>query len=585
MKLKFIIVAIAVVLIVALGAFMFHGKDNGPKIQYTYATVTRGDVTQSVEETGIVNPLIQVDVKSKAGGIVEKLYVHVGSVVKKGDPIAEIDPSDTLSAYEQAAADLSSAEASEEQAKVAYNLQLQQSAMAVTAAEENLKTAEIQMQRAKVQMVEQPALSNGNYESAVANYQAAEDDYNKLVNVTIPQTKRDENGSVAQTHAQYAADLAQLNRDKDLIKRGFISQSTLEKDQATAAASEQAYELAKQRDSTLNDEVKTTIQSQAATVARLKAAMNQAKASLQDTKVAETTYEQAKEAVASARTALNQAISNEANNKIKADAVLAAKANIVRSQVAKNNAKIQLDSTHVVAPRSGVVTLRYLSEGTIIPPGTSVYSQGTSLVQISDISKLYVDCTVDEADVATIKVGQKVQITAEAYKDTPIMGVVERVDPAAVTANNVTTVLAKVLILPHPNQPIKILPGMNCSCEFIVMDVPNVIEVPSQAIQSDSNGNYVLVEGKDKQHPVKRYVEVGAQGDDSVEIKKGLKVGEKVVTATINVTLDEQIQKQMEQASQSGLAGGGGPKIKSYATKKKAKPKIVIPLTTTAKKK
>lgn len=577
MRLKAIIIAIGILIMIALGAFVFRGKGSQDQIQYTYQAVTRGDVTQSVEETGIVTPLTQVDVKSKAGGIVEKLYVHVGSIVKKGQLIALIDPRDTLAAYQQAQADMSSAQAQEEQANVTFDLQKQQSQMGIQTAEEALKTAEIQKARAKVQYIEQPAISEGNYKVAVANYQAAVDDYNKLVVVTIPQTKRDESGSVYQTKAQRDSDLAQLNRDKDLVKKGFISQSQLEKDQAIEAGSEQAYELAKQRFSTLGKEVSTTIKSQAATVARLKAAVNQAKASLQDTQVAKTNYQQASEAVLSAQTALNIAISNQANNQIKKDSVLTAQSNIVRTKVAEQNAQVQLESTKVVAPRDGVITLRYLTEGTIIPPGTSVYSQGTSLVQISDISKLYVDCTVDEADISTIKVGQRVQITAEAYKDQPVMGVVIRVDPAAVTANNVTTVLAKVLVLPHPKQPIELLPGMNCSCQFIIMDRPNVIQVPSQAVQTDSKGTFVLVKGTQPDKPVTRYVEIGAQGDDSVEITHGLKVGDQVVIATINVTLDKEIQKQMEEGNSGGLAGGGGPKRKSYATKTKAKPKLILP--------
>ncbi|MCL6549034.1 MAG: HlyD family efflux transporter periplasmic adaptor subunit, partial [Alicyclobacillus sp.] len=82
----------------------------------------------------------------------------------------------------------------------------------------------------------------------------------------------------------------------------------------------------------------------------------------------------------------------------------AADAAIVRSEVARDNARVQLESTSLVAPRDGVVILKYVEEGTIIPPGTSVFSEGTSIVQIADVTKMYVEVFVDEADVGQVSV-------------------------------------------------------------------------------------------------------------------------------------------------------------------------------------
>jgi len=563
---------VALIGIVAVGAFVFRGKDAPSAIQYEYSKVQRGEVSQSIEATGTIVPLTQVDVKSKAGGIVEKLFVDQGSVVKKGQLIALIDPRDTQSSYEQAAADLSSSQALAQQAQDAYGLQKKQSTMGVESAQEALNTAEIALHKAKIQMEQQPALSSGALASAEADYQGALSDYQKLSTVTIPQTKRDESGAVAQTKAQRDSDQAQVTRDENLLTKGYISQSQIEKDRATAAVSEQAYELAKQRFSTLTPEVNANLRSQKETIARLKAALSQAQAGMSNNQIAITTYQQAQKAVDSARTALDVAIANQANNQIKKEDVLSANSNIVRNRVAEQNAMVQLQSTTVVAPRDGVVTTKYLEEGTIIPPGTSVYAQGTSLVQLSDVSKLYADCTVDEADVAAVKVGQKVKIVAEAYKESPVWGRVVRVDPAAVTASNVTTVLARVLVLPHQDPSVKLLPGMNTSCDFLTMDRENVLYVPNQAIQQDEKGTFVLTQSADPLKPTKVYVQTGASGDDNTEITSGLKEGESIVTATINIAQDEAIQKQMEQAAQGGgLAGGGGTKMKSYATKTKKK--------------
>src|SRR5271165_3386746 len=53
--------------------------------------VSRGDVAKSVVATGKITPITQVEVKSKASGIVEKLYVFINNVVRKGQPLAQLD--------------------------------------------------------------------------------------------------------------------------------------------------------------------------------------------------------------------------------------------------------------------------------------------------------------------------------------------------------------------------------------------------------------------------------------------------------------------------------------------------------------
>ncbi len=574
MKKLLIVIAVIVLALFGLGAFMFRHKDSGQSIQYKYTKVKRGEVAQSIQATGQIISLVQVDVKSKAGGIVEKLLVHVGSVVKKGQVIAYIDPTDTEAAYQQAEANLHSAQAKSLQAEDLYKLQISQSKIGVENAREALQAAIIQMERAKVQSGEQPALTQASIAQAKASYQSALDNLAKLQQVTIPQTRSDEVGAVNQTHAQYESDLAQFNTDQGLLAKGFISQNQFSKDKAAVAASKQAYELAVERRGTMENEISTDLHAQEASVQQAKALLYQAEQGTNDITLQKQNYAAAKTAVDEAKTALNNAIISEKNNEVKLQDVLAADDAIVGNQVAARNAKVQLESTTVTAPMDGVVTTRYLAAGTIIPPGTSLFSQGTSLVQVSDVSQLYVNCLVDEADISHVQPGQKVLVTAEAYKSDPVWGVVDRIDPTAVTTNNVTTITARVHILPDPNRKVQLLPGMNTTCEFITLDRQNVLYVPSEAIHQDSNGAYVLVKPKSGTKPVKTPVEVGVSGDDNVEIKSGLTEGEEVVSATINIKLDEEIQQQMQEDAQGGLAGGGRKGPKSYRTKTPKKPAL-----------
>ena len=75
------------------------------------AKVTRGDVARSVVATGQIQPITKVEVKSKASGIVEKLYVDINNVVKKGQPLAQLDQQEITAQVQAARATLAAAEA------------------------------------------------------------------------------------------------------------------------------------------------------------------------------------------------------------------------------------------------------------------------------------------------------------------------------------------------------------------------------------------------------------------------------------------------------------------------------------------
>ncbi|MGA2084328.1 MAG: efflux RND transporter periplasmic adaptor subunit [Terracidiphilus sp.] len=75
------------------------------------AKVTRGDVARSVVATGKIQPITKVEVKSKASGIVEKLYVDINNVVHKGQELAQLDQQEIQAQVEAQRAQLASAEA------------------------------------------------------------------------------------------------------------------------------------------------------------------------------------------------------------------------------------------------------------------------------------------------------------------------------------------------------------------------------------------------------------------------------------------------------------------------------------------
>jgi len=101
--------AVLVVLIAGLGlAQMVKGATIDAN---RLAKVTRGDVARSVVATGKIQPITKVEVKSKASGIVEKLFVDINNQVHKGQPLAQLDQQEILAEVEQQKAQLAAAQA------------------------------------------------------------------------------------------------------------------------------------------------------------------------------------------------------------------------------------------------------------------------------------------------------------------------------------------------------------------------------------------------------------------------------------------------------------------------------------------
>ena len=101
--------ALVIVLLLGLGlARLAKGSTIDPN---KLAKVTRGDVARSVVATGKIQPITQVEVKSKASGIVEKLYVDINYQVKKGQQLAQLDQQEIVAQVAAQKAQLAAAEA------------------------------------------------------------------------------------------------------------------------------------------------------------------------------------------------------------------------------------------------------------------------------------------------------------------------------------------------------------------------------------------------------------------------------------------------------------------------------------------
>ncbi len=94
------------------GSFAHGALASGTSIDPNrLAKVTKGDVARSVVATGKIQPITKVEVKTKASGIVEKLFVDINNVVHKGQQLAQLDQQEILAQVEAQRAQLAAAEA------------------------------------------------------------------------------------------------------------------------------------------------------------------------------------------------------------------------------------------------------------------------------------------------------------------------------------------------------------------------------------------------------------------------------------------------------------------------------------------
>jgi HlyD family secretion protein len=104
-------IGVAIVALAVTGVVI--ASSNGTKIDPSkLAKVEKGDLAKSVVATGKIEPITKVEVKSKASGIVKKLYVEYGDKVKKGQMLAELDKEEIQARVDQARAQLEASDAS-----------------------------------------------------------------------------------------------------------------------------------------------------------------------------------------------------------------------------------------------------------------------------------------------------------------------------------------------------------------------------------------------------------------------------------------------------------------------------------------
>jgi HlyD family secretion protein len=120
---RFLIIAIVVVVGVLIGLFFLRrGKGNGAD-PYRTEAVSQGNISASVNATGTLSAVTTVQVGSQVSGIISKLYADFNSQVKKGQLLAELDPTPFLQTVEQRQADVTKSQVDVANTLLTYNRQ------------------------------------------------------------------------------------------------------------------------------------------------------------------------------------------------------------------------------------------------------------------------------------------------------------------------------------------------------------------------------------------------------------------------------------------------------------------------------
>lgn len=233
----------------------------------------------------------------------------------------------------------------------------------------------------------------------------------------------------------------------------------------------------------------------------------------------------------------------------------AARISYQQALLSYQQAQANLDKAVLRAPIAGTV----MSINAVV--GTQV---GTSaIITIADMGAPLLKFWVEEADMASVQVGNRVNVVFEALPDLTYSGVIVRVDPALVTVGNTPAVQAWARLDLSENQE-GLLSGMAAQVEVIAAEARNVLLVPLEALRNLGDGQYaVFVVGPAGALEL-RPVEVGLRDLVNAEIKSGLQAGETVSLGS-GASTAGTTSTTNTRTGQGGFGpgfifeGGGGP--------------------------
>lgn len=517
---------IALVAVIGIAYVAMQGKfGKAPeKTDAGTSTVTRGDLSVKVIESGTIDAVKAVEVRSRASGRLAQLLVKEGDLVEEGQLIAVIDPQETQFLVEQNQAQLRGAQSAVARTNIEIEQRRLTSAAAVTQAEKRLA-------QLREELRAQPTLTQSAIRQAQAALASARQSRDLLVMTTHPNRRTSLVQAVDEAAASQRNAQREFDRLRDLEAKGYVAGRTLDNARLSLDLANLRLKAAQENLARLDEEQRIERSNAESAIVRAQADLDRAEANgIQDV-VKRREYE-------SAIAALSQARANLRDVEVLGQSRNQSQASVSQISSVLRDSQRQLRETQIRAPMAGVVTTSYIEVGELVT-ALSAFSAGSAIVRIEDRREMRVTLNVNEIDVARLTMGMAATVDVDAIPDKSLAGRVTKIAPASTalsTANAAQAAAAsadavvkyEVEIVLSETDP-KLRSGMSAKCTLEVVSRQDTLLLPAEYVGEDKEGRYVmLAAAKPGGKPTRKNVRVGASSGANVEILEGVDEGDKV---------------------------------------------------------
>jgi len=205
-----------------------------------------------------------------------------------------------------------------------------------------------------------------------------------------------------------------------------------------------------------------------------------------------------------------------------------ARADVTRAEGQLQTVASQINDTIIRAPFSGVVTRKFADPGAFVTPTTSgsSVSSATSSSILALAANNQVVAKVAETSIPQIKLGQTVEIEADAFPGQFFTGRVSQIATQSTVEQNVTNFEVKMSIADPQNQ---LKAGMNVNVKFNIGKLDNALVIPTVAIVRQEEGTGVLLAGSEPGKSRFQPIKTGITVENKTVVLAGLEAGQQVM--------------------------------------------------------
>jgi RND family efflux transporter MFP subunit len=262
-----------------------------------------------------------------------------------------------------------------------------------------------------------------------------------------------------------------------------------------------------------------------------------------DLKVAEVNFERSKN-LFQRQLLAKQALDDAESKFLAAEAQIdLSKAQLMQADARLQELRINLQNTNVTSPVDGFVGKRNVDPGAMV-------SQNTPIASVVEISRLKMVVNVVEKDIRLVTVGDSGDVDVDAYPGEKFRGRIARVAPVLDPATRTATMEIEIA-----NTDNRLKPGMYARVSLTVEERKDTLVAPKNAVIDFESKRGVWMANENNRATFKP-VELGIEDVDRVEIKSGLKEGDRIVTTGAAAVRNND---QLIVAGAEGGAGRGGP--------------------------